>query len=68
MNNIQDGVAVEQPVEQNIMVAGDGVIPWLAWKENIHVDPEAMSEKYLSGHVDYRGPFYNQQESMTHAV
>tara|TARA_R110001592_G_scaffold6393_3_gene34388 strand:+ start:1958 stop:3013 length:1056 start_codon:yes stop_codon:yes gene_type:complete len=68
MNNIKDGVAVEQPVEQNITVAGDGVIPWLAWKEGVHVDPTGMFKKYASGHVDYRGPFYNQQESMTHAV
>ena len=68
MNNIKDGVAVEQHVDQNITVAGDGVIPWLAWKEGIHVDPIAMLKKYQTGHVDYRGSLYQLQESISHAV
>lgn len=68
MNNIKDGVAVEQHVDQNITVAGDGVIPWLAWKEGIHINPSAMLKKYQTGHVDYRGSLYQLQESISHAV
>lgn len=68
MNNVKDGVALEQRVTQTIKVAGDGVVPWLAWKEGCHTNPQEMEKKYKTGHVDYRGTFYSQQENMSYAV
>lgn len=36
----------------NITVAGDGAIPWMAWKNNGHATPDRMAVKY-QGSVSY---------------
>jgi len=68
LNNVQDGLISEKTVEQKVTVAGDGVIPWLAWKAGCHLTPDAMQKKHGNGDVDNRGEFYKQLRTENYAA
>lgn len=57
-------LTIKEQKRQEIYVAGDGVIPWLAYQDGRHIDMDGMERKYgRFDEYDYRGTYYSGEMS-----